>query len=379
MYASIRTTDSRPAERLPIMPDAAHGVRLVGTCGSVAHIAHAAHVGGRVQVVATVTGPAVQAARQNAAYGFASLDWLARVCAPAWLDACGLAEMARILRELAPLADGNAARAAGETLRAAQNAAYQAAGIVVCTEVGADVIGVVDRSGAGVANGAAFHAVGREHAHPDAEAVGAAASYAYTVCQYAAHATAERKRYAVVRRVSASGVPLPEPATSAEVVEAVRREFGARRVEQVETVAGGTAAQVVVWFDPADVVTVARAGRHEVTLTPADLAAGTRPRAWDGVRVWCEDTTGARTVARFVAEQVDRLGCGCWRLRGERPGPYLPGVWDGMEVLTGCAVHPCGILGPGATACTLANPLAEVAPAPAPVSPFADLAAARIA
>lgn len=370
----IESTHNRTAAQLPDMPDAGHGVRLVGSRASAAHIIRAElGDGGRVHVRATMAGPAVEADQQSTAYGFASLDWLARVCAPAWLDACGLAEMARILRDLVPLTDGNAARAAGESLRAAQSAAYRAAGIVSCAEVGRDVLDVVDASGAGMANGATFHAAGCSHTHPDAGVVGAAASYAYTVCQYAAHATAERKRAGVAERVAAAGVPQPEPATAAELVEAARREFGARRVEYGGTVPGAAVARVGMWFDAGDAVTVARPLPPEVSFTPADLAAGVRPRVWDGVRVCCDDTTGARVVARFVVEGVDRLGCGCWRLRGRRPGPCLPGLRIGMEVLTGCAVHPCGIL----PARGEVGPVAAVPAGPGAASVFADLLAAR--
>lgn len=80
------------------------------------------------------------------------------------------------------------------------------------------------------------------------------------------------------------------------------------------------------------------------TFTPADLAAGVPPLAGCVVRVECDDTTGARVVADMTAARVVRLGCGCWRLEGDRPGPRVPDGCHGLHVLTGCGVHPSGIL-----------------------------------
>ena len=53
------------------------------------------------------------------------------------------------------------------------------------------------------------------------------------------------------------------------------------------------------------------------------------------VRVLCDTTDNRRVIADITAETVDRLGCGCWRVRTTRPGPDVPGPcsYRGMEVL----------------------------------------------
>ena len=54
--------------------------------------------------------------------GYLALDWLVRVYLPAWLDLAGLGEAA-LLRALAPVADLDAARAAGPVVRSARDKA----------------------------------------------------------------------------------------------------------------------------------------------------------------------------------------------------------------------------------------------------------------
>lgn len=41
------------------------------------------------------------------------------------------------------------------------------------------------------------------------------------------------------------------------------------------------------------------------------------------VRVPCDTTDNRRVTADIIAEQVTRLGCGCWEMRGVRPGPDM--------------------------------------------------------
>ena len=41
------------------------------------------------------------------------------------------------------------------------------------------------------------------------------------------------------------------------------------------------------------------------------------------VRVLCDTTDNQRVTADVVAETVDKLGCGCWRVRTARPGPDM--------------------------------------------------------
>lgn len=109
-----------------------------------------------------------------------------------------------------------------------------------------------------------------------------------------------------------------------------------------------------------------------VRFTPADLAAGVRPSAGVLVRVECDDTTGARVFADVLAEHVHRMGCGCWRLEGDRPGP---GGSNRLHVLTGCGSHPCGIL-PGPVVDAVSAPqVAPVTSAPGPVVPAVEACA----
>lgn len=41
------------------------------------------------------------------------------------------------------------------------------------------------------------------------------------------------------------------------------------------------------------------------------------------VRVLCDTTDDRRVTADITAESVDQLKCGCWRIRGTRPGPDM--------------------------------------------------------
>lgn len=89
-----------------------------------------------------------------------------------------------------------------------------------------------------------------------------------------------------------------------------------------------------------------RARRTSAPTPPADVPAPAgapfRPRVGDVVRVAEMDDTTRTTVygVDLVAEGVDRLGCGCWRIRSTRPGPTVPDAFTGVEILTGCGVHP---------------------------------------
>jgi len=74
------------------------------------------------KIIGTRATPEVERAR-----AYMALDWLARECAPAWLDAAGLSEHAAALRALAPIMDKESAKASQETLDAARAAAWAAA------------------------------------------------------------------------------------------------------------------------------------------------------------------------------------------------------------------------------------------------------------
>ena len=41
------------------------------------------------------------------------------------------------------------------------------------------------------------------------------------------------------------------------------------------------------------------------------------------VRTLCDTTDNRRVTADITAETVNRLKCGCWEVRGERPGPDM--------------------------------------------------------
>jgi hypothetical protein len=54
------------------------------------------------------------------------------------------------------------------------------------------------------------------------------------------------------------------------------------------------------------------------------------------VRVRCDTTDDRRVDADVTAESVDKLGCGCWRMRCTRPGPpdaNAPYTCRNMEVI----------------------------------------------
>jgi len=65
---------------------------------------------------------------QDLARSYLALDWLARTCAPAWLDLAGLISEAASLRQLPPLTGPPAVHAAMPVLAAAGDAARAAAG-----------------------------------------------------------------------------------------------------------------------------------------------------------------------------------------------------------------------------------------------------------
>ena len=41
------------------------------------------------------------------------------------------------------------------------------------------------------------------------------------------------------------------------------------------------------------------------------------------VRVLCDTTDNRRVIADITAETVDKLNCGCWRVKTTRPGPDM--------------------------------------------------------
>lgn len=134
----------------------------------------------------------------TAAEGWAALDWLARTCVPAWLDAAGLADEADRLCGLAPLTDMDAVRAAVDPLRDAQIAAYVASGVSVWPEVDAHT----RPFGALSAMLASAAIVGGSKLHPDCGTVSAVANYAWTVAAYAAHAVPDDLREKVAAELA---------------------------------------------------------------------------------------------------------------------------------------------------------------------------------
>ena len=60
------------------------------------------------------------------------------------------------------------------------------------------------------------------------------------------------------------------------------------------------------------------------------------------MRVLCDTTDDKRVTADVTAETVDRLHCGCWRIRTTRPGPDMPGPYNcrSMEVLIRVCTFP---------------------------------------
>lgn len=67
------------------------------------------------------------------------------------------------------------------------------------------------------------------------------------------------------------------------------------------------------------------------------------PRPGDRFTVHCTTTTGADDTHVITAEQVDELGCGCWRIRTRRPGPQTVPT-QRMEVFTGCGSHTADVI-----------------------------------
>ncbi len=130
-------------------------------------------------------------------------DWLARVCAPAWLVAAGLHEIAAELRELAPLVDDASAMGAQAKLSAAysgaESAAYSAAESAAY-------------SAAESAAESAAYSVARSAAYSAAESV--ARSAAYSVARSAA--------YSVARSAARSALGPTVEALQASAVQLVR-------------------------------------------------------------------------------------------------------------------------------------------------------------
>ncbi|MEU0078517.1 hypothetical protein ABZY58_11525 [Micromonospora tulbaghiae] len=135
--------------------------------------------------------------------------------------------------------------------------------------------------------------------------------------------TAEEAQRIRVRRLRAAGTPFTQ---------------GAGWVEYRERVTGSGEPRTVrlEWSptEPAD----------GGVFGPEHLARGRAPQVGQRVRVECDDTTGARVVADVVASSVCRLGCGCWRIGGDRPGPRVEGGCHGLHVLTGCGSHASELL-----------------------------------
>lgn len=67
------------------------------------------------------------------------------------------------------------------------------------------------------------------------------------------------------------------------------------------------------------------------------------------VRALVDTTDGQRIVADIEITRETRLGCGCTRLEGIRPGPQ-PSPVGGVHLLTGCSWHQDGRTDPGRSA-----------------------------
>ncbi|MFI2667905.1 hypothetical protein [Micromonospora carbonacea] len=70
----------------------------------------------------------------------------------------------------------------------------------------------------------------------------------------------------------------------------------------------------------------------------------TRYRAGDQVTATLDDTAGTTITTQVTATRVDKLGCGCQRIRATRPGPDQgPSTCRTVHLLTGCGGHPAEV------------------------------------
>lgn len=65
----------------------------------------------------------------------------------------------------------------------------------------------------------------------------------------------------------------------------------------------------------------------------------------EAVVVACDDTRGVHQPrTAFYIDRKTKLGCGCTRLEGNRPGPQDSDDIGRMHALTGCSFHPSDVL-----------------------------------
>ena len=131
-------------------------------------------------------------------------DWLARVCAPAWLDLAGLTDHSAALRAMAPIVSDASARDASVTLSAAYSAA-DAAARSAARSAACSAADAAARSAACSAAYSAAYSAARSAARSaaysaadaaaDAAARSAACSAAYSAAYSAADAAADAAAY----------------------------------------------------------------------------------------------------------------------------------------------------------------------------------------
>ena len=119
-------------------------------------------------------------------------DWLARVCAPAWLDLAGLTDHSAALRAMAPIVSDASARDASVTL----SAAYSAADAAARSAARSAACSAADAAARSAACSAAYSAAySAADAAADAAARSAACSAAYSAAYSAADAAADAAAY----------------------------------------------------------------------------------------------------------------------------------------------------------------------------------------
>lgn len=121
-------------------------------------------------------------------YDFTALNWLVRVCTPAWLDAANLTNEASALRALPPIESYQDVEAVAAPLRNVQMAAYRRSGVISWAEVDG-----IRPYGALAAKNASDAAIHGSHMNPDYRLASCVAGYAWTAATYAAHAVGDEQ------------------------------------------------------------------------------------------------------------------------------------------------------------------------------------------
>lgn len=90
-----------------------------------------------------------------------------------------------------------------------------------------------------------------------------------------------------------------------------------------------------------DTTTTNTAGRHAAHVdTTGNTGPASGPRVGDVFTALMSTTAGGDVVlGRVRADRVTHLGCGCWRLEGDRPGAVFDRACTSVAVRTGCGWH----------------------------------------